>query len=747
MNSNIEKTAEASESETDLSFADFLDTLLQHIWLVLGVTFAVFLAGVLYVVFTAPVYRADALIQVETEGGGHLSSLQLITDVGGRATSVSGEIEILRSREVLIDAIRKVQADLSISVENRFPILGDLFARNYKGKGLAPAFMGLNHFAWGGEELAIAEFVVPEGSYGRKFIVRKAPEGFSLWDVDESTELARGPLNVAVEFEYAGAPGKIAVNRLTANEETRFAISKIPETEAYRLIRANLKVEESSRDSNIIRVSYEHHDIKFAVALVNSIARGYLTQNVERKSAEANQSLAFLDSQLPEIKKEVSRAEDALSAYRTKSQTISVDNAANALLNQAIATEQRKRELLLERQALLQRYRPEHPMVRAVDEQLSALSKEEQRLNAQVDRLPSAQRDLLRLQRDADVSTQLYIGMLNNAQQLRVAKAGTVGTVRVIDYAVADNIPVAPRKPLILAVAAAAGLILGIFSAFLVRMIRPTMRDAAEAEKVSGVPVYAAVPESISQHKLESHHRGRIRPNGKLVSGKLELLATLYPDDPAIESLRSLRTGLTFAMMGAQDKNIVITGATEAIGKSFVSANLSVLLASAGKKVLLIDADLRRPQLGRYFGYHNVEGLSNVLAGTAHLTDVIQRSVVPGVTLDVLPAGVIPPNPGELLLGDAFERTLTTLQQDYELIILDSAPVLPVADTLAVVHHASTVFLVTRAERSTPRELRDAIRKLAGISVMPKGIIFNGVKRNRVGYGYSYKRYYGYGSM
>src|SRR5690606_27659727 len=113
---------------------------------------------------------------------------------------------------------------------------------------------------------------------------------------------------------------------------------------------------------------------------------------------------------------------------------------------------------------------------------------------------------------------------------------------------------------------------------------------------------------------------------------------------------RSLRTGLTFALMGAADKNIVITGATPSIGKTFVAANLAVLLASAGQRVLLIETDLRRPRMGRYFGYRKVAGLSAVLAGTADLTAVLRKSTQPTLRLDVLPAGALPPNPGELLL-------------------------------------------------------------------------------------------------
>src|SRR5690606_25642521 len=141
------------------------------------------------------------------------------------------------------------------------------------------------------------------------------------------------------------------------------------------------------------------------------------------------------------------------------------------------------------------------------------------------------------------------------------------------------------------------------------------------------------------------------------------------------------------------------------LGKTFIAANLSVLLASANKRVLLIDADLRRPRLGHYFGYNNVAGLSNVLAGTAKLDDVLLKSTQDGLILDVLPAGLIPPNPGELLLSEGFSRLLADMQERYDHIVLDTAPVLPVADTLAITQQVSTVFLIARAEQTSARDL------------------------------------------
>ncbi len=732
-----------SSDDDEINLSDLIDTLLQHIWLIVGIAVVVTGLGVAYAVLATPIYRADALLQVEDDKSSPLTSLQVTTEalLGAGTTPITGEIEIIRSREVLLDAINATQADLAVSVNNRFPVIGDWWARRHSGAGVAEPLLGLDGFAWGGERLELAEFDVPPRGFGRTFLVMAHEDGFRLTD-EAGIELVRGPLHQRITFELAGEQGHIAVANLVANDSTEFAVVRRAPINAYRQVRANLDVQEAGRGSNIISLNYEHPDVYFAGDLLNAVARAYLEQNVARRSAEADKSLEFLDAQLPEIRTSVSQAEDALNAYKTESQTVSVGGAAESLLQQAVTAEQTRRELQLKREEILQRYRPNHPNVQVIDEQLAVNAREADQINAQINTLPSAQRDLLRLQRDADVSTQLYIAMLNNAQQLRVAKAGTVGNVRIIDFAIPDTVPVAPKKTMIVAIAGLLGLMLGVMAAFALRLLRPTLRDAEEAERLTGLSVFASVPESAAQEKLASHQRGRKKFIGK--EGQSQVLATLQPEDPAVESLRSLRTGLAFAIMGASNKNIVITGATAALGKSFVAANLSVLLASGGKRVLLIETDLRRPQLGRYFGYHKVAGLSNVLAGTATLDDALRREVIPGLELDILPAGQLPPNPGELLLSEGLGKLLDSLQEHYDHILLDSAPVLPVADTLAVVRFASTTFMVARAEHSTARELRDAIRRVESVGADVKGIIFNGIKRRRVGYGYAYKYYYGY---
>jgi len=736
----------SSDQETDFDFSNFLDLLIKNFWSVLATFFAVVSAGVAYTILATPIYKADALIQVEDKKAAPIPGMQDIADaLGTGVSSVTGEIEILKSREVILSAIKETKADIFIENKNRFPILGNWFARRQEGReGPIKPFLGLSMYSWGGDRLRIDQFSVPPAAYGQEFIIRvRDTQNFELFNA-EAELLGVGKVGQQMSFSVTGGDAKLYIADMVATAGTEYGVMQVDPVTAYRTVLADLTVAESGKQSSIIRISYLHPDISFAQKLVNAIASAYLKQNVERRSAEANQSLQFLEQQLPEIKRNVEVSENALNNFRTRTNTVSVEKSIDALLGQAVNVERSRLELQLKRDEMAQRYRPDHPMLRAIEAQLAATTLEARKISDQVNNLPQAQRDLLRLQRDAEVNNQLYVALLNNAQQLRLAKAGTIGNVRVIDFAVQDRTPVAPKKLQIIAGCAVLGLVLGVAVAYLLRVLRPTIGDVSEIERATGLVAYANIPESNLQHKLNSALRDK-KGKAAIIVGQTQLLAELSPDDPAIESLRSFRTGLAFAMMGAPNNAVVITGPTASLGKSFVSANLSVLLAAAGKKVLLVETDLRRPQLGAYFGYKEANGLSDILVGKVEPEDAVKRVPLSTGEVYVLPSGQIPPNPGELLLSAAFEELIANFTKEYEYVLLDSAPVLPVGDTLAVARTAGAVFMVARAEQTTITEITDALKKLDASGISVKGVIFNGIKRWRVKYGYAYKYYYGYG--
>jgi tyrosine-protein kinase Etk/Wzc len=475
-------------------------------------------------------------------------------------------------------------------------------------------------------------------------------------------------------------------------------------------------------------------DPKQLTTILNEIGRQYVHQNVDRKAAEAQKMLAFLDVQMPQFKNELDKAEAAYSRYRNEKGTISLDEEAKAVLQQQVDLQGKLMDAKLKRMELVSRFTPAHPAVQTLDEQIATWNREVERLNARIRTMPAVQETAVRLQRDVMVNNEAYQNLRNNAVQLQLMREGKVGNVRLIDDAAFPEQPVEPRKAVIVMLAATLGLLSGIGLAFARNAFNRGIRDPQEVEAQTGLSVYSTIPLSASQEALARAAAER-RPG-------IHLLAAQDPQDPAVESLRSLRTALQFAMLDAPNNRVLITGATPGVGKSFISANFASLVATAGKKVLLIDADMRKGHLNHYFGVERPGGLSEVIAGNAAIGAVIRRGLLPN--LDLVTTGVLPPNPAELMMSNALARVLEDVSGQYDLVIVDTPPVLVAADTVGVSAHAGTVLLVARAGATEIGELHESAKRLAQAGKAVTGVLFNAMDLSRRHYGsYGYK-YGGY---
>lgn len=224
--------------------------------------------------------------------------------------------------------------------------------------------------------------------------------------------------------------------------------------------------------------------------------------------------------------------------------------------------------------------------------------------------------------------------------------------------------------------------------------------------------------------------RARVHGDTKEVS----VLSHDVPSDGAIESLRGFRTSLQFAMLSARNNIVMITGPTQEVGKSFVSANFATVLAAIGKKVLLIDSDLRTGKLHRYFGVERNSGLSDVINAEIPLDQIIHKNVVDNV--DFISTGCLPPKPAELLAHREFGHILQLLAARYDFVLIDTAPVLVVSDALVVGTHAGTIFNIVRGGQSTVDEIEEAVKRLNQAGHTVTGTVFNDMKPHSVRYGY-----------
>jgi tyrosine-protein kinase Etk/Wzc len=246
-----------------------------------------------------------------------------------------------------------------------------------------------------------------------------------------------------------------------------------------------------------------------------------------------------------------------------------------------------------------------------------------------------------------------------------------------------------------------------------------------------GVPVYAAIPYSKAQAGMLSDTDPRRM--------QMPLLAQMAPTDVAIESLRSFRNVLQYTLSRLAGKVVLITGPTAGTGKSFVSANLAALLGSGGKRVLLVDGDLRNGHLHGYFGVGRLSGLSDVIAGIMDVDEVLHRGVLPNV--DFLSTGALPEDSSELLMRPALVAMINSLEPQYDVILIDSAPVLAVSDSAILGMHASAIYLLTRAGVTTAKDVSDSLKHLTQAGLMVNGLLFNGValQNRRYGYGRNWR--------
>jgi tyrosine-protein kinase Etk/Wzc len=478
-------------------------------------------------------------------------------------------------------------------------------------------------------------------------------------------------------------------------------------------------------------MTYNNADPKLAENLLEQVGELYVRQDVDRNSAEATNSLKFVKEQLPNVRMELEKATEALNAFQNQAHSVDVNLQTQALLNQNVSIQTNLEQLRLQQADMQRQFTPEHPQYRALMKQIGELESQKASIDKQIGGLPDTQKTLLKLNSDVQVSNQTYQSLLNQAQQLDIARAGTVGNVRIVDNAAVDvTDPAWPKKLIVVLGGAVLGGMVAIMYVFLRQVLNRGIEDPAVIENL-GLPVYATIPVSPRELALEGR-RGR-------GDHRQHLLVTDAPADLAAEALRSLRTSLHFARLEAKNNVLMISGASPDTGKTFVAANLAAVVAQSGQKVLLIDGDLRMGTLHSVLGGRADVGLSELISGQAELAEAI-RPVAPLSTLYFIGRGRIPPNPSELLMNARFSMLLDRLKPMYDLIIIDTPPILAVTDAAIIGNHSGTGLMVARFGVNQPRELNLAKQRFEQNGVVIKGAIFNAVEKRSTGY-YAYAYY------
>jgi tyrosine-protein kinase Etk/Wzc len=694
----------------------YLHTLYDSRWLIGGITALITLVAVLYALVAKPVYEVNLMIHVEEESPN--ASKNILSEASSlfeTKKAAIAEMELLRSRMVISRAVDNLQLYIDLKPKY-FPIAGFWFANQNAQTLSTPGLFGYGGYVWGGEKAEVSQFEVPESWLGREFTLTALGGQRYRFSGGGQHIVFDGDVGVHYRVPTPDGQVELKVDRMAANPGARFRLRRLSRLALIEAIQNSLVITEQGKQSGIIEVKLQGESARRTHSVLSEIGREYMRQNLARKTEEAEKSLAFLNQQLPILKRQLEQAEDRYNQFRNAHGTIDLQEEARMSLAQAAAARARRNELIQKKTELLARFTEDHPIVAAVNRQRKEVEAEIDAVNERIANLPVLEQDEARLTRDIKVNTDLYTALSNTAQQLRLISVGRVSNVRMVDAPIPPEKPLKPNRPLIVALAVATGLFLGTLAAFTRKAMMGGIDDPQKIERLLRARVvYATIPHSSNQDKLSR----KARSDG----GALPLLAKVIPDDPAIESLRSFRAALQFSMPYFRNNIVMFAGPSRGLGKSFVSANFAAVMAASGKRVLLIDADLRNGQLHRYFGIGREQGLTRAIRGQSAIEEVIHHDVVEN--LDFISTGDLPPNRSEFLLHLNFGSLLQQVSGHYDLVLLDPPPLLAVADALVIGAHAGAVFIVARSGQTNEMEINESIKRLNHAGIAPQGVLFN----------------------
>jgi len=715
MSSAISKITATPDSD-EIDLGRLYGEILDHRKLIIILTIVITLLAVTYALFATPVYQATAMIQIEQKKGNAI--LDSISQMLPDSQPVSEpEIALLQSRMILGKTVDDLNLQAVIT-QNYFPVFGRGWARM---TGEIPG------------KLSISRLYIPKTS-------NDVPN-ITLTVIDKHRFQVEGD-----NFKLDGEVGTLItqdgialnVRSMDADPGTQFTVNYITRLDAINGLINSLTVDEQGKDTGILNLSFNSDDRVLATSVLNDISQNYLNQNIARQAAQDAKSLEFLNQQLPLVRSELNDAEDKLNVYRRQKDSVDLSLEAKSVLEQIVNVDSQLNELTFREAEISQLYTKSHPTYKALLEKRQTLVHERDSLNKRVTAMPATQQEVERLSRDVDSGRAIYMQLLNRQQELSIAKSSAIGNVRIIDNAITQPKPVKPRKTLVVLIGIVAGLFVSFSLVLLKVFVRRGIESPEQLEEV-GVSVYASVPLSEWLNKKNKPERSN-RSGGRKRQSEIKFLAVENPADLAIEAIRSLRTSLHFAMMEASNNILMISGSTQNAGKTFIASNLAAVIAQSGKKVLFIDADMRKGYSHKLFRFTGELGLSDILSGKININEIEKH--VPEIGIDFIPRGKLPPNPSELLMHKRLSSMLDWASDNYDLVIIDTPPILAVTDAAIIGRCAGTSLLVARYGTNTVKEVEVSIRRFEQVGVQIKGCILNGVlKKASSYYGYGYSQY------
>ena len=788
---------EAQESkEENIDVKELLFKYLIHWPWFVGAVVACLIAAWVYLYMSTPVYNISAtvLIKDDKKGGsaGMLSGLESLGLDGMVSSSqnIDNEIEVLRSKTIVKEVVEDLGLYISYTDEDEFPSR-NMYKTSPVQVSLTPQEADLL------EEPMIVEMTLqPQGSmdvtvkidddeYQKHF--EKLP---AVFPTDKGT------------LAFFLTPDSVLSSKKTLEETTDLekttrnitATINKPLTVAKWCCK-NMTIEPTSKTTSVAVISLKNSNVQRGKDFINKLLEMYNINTNNDKNEVAQKTAEFINERISIISKELGSTEKDLESFKRGAGITDLTSDAQIALTGSAEYEKKRVEnqtqinllqdlqkymrnegyevlpsniglqdvnlaaainryndVLVERKRLLRTSTENNPTIINLDTSISAmkenvqvsldrvlrglfitkadLDREANRYSRRISEAPGQEREFVSIARQQEIKAGLYLMLLQKREENAITLAATANNAKIIDDAIADDAPVSPRSKITYLIALILGVGIPVGVIYLLELTKFKIEGRADVEKLTSAPIVGDIP-------LTDEKQGAIA----VFENQNNLMS---------ETFRNVRTNLQF-MLGNDKKVILVTSTVSGEGKSFISGNLAISLSLLGKKVVIVGLDIRKPGLNKVFNISKREqGITQYLANPErNLMDLVQLSDV-SKNLYILPGGTVPPNPTELLARDGLDKAIETLKKNFDYVILDTAPVGMVTDTLLIGRVADLSVYVCRADYTRKNEYTLINELIDGNKLPNLCTVINGLdlKKRKYGYYYGYGKYgkyYGYG--
>ena len=764
-------------------------------WFV-GAVVACLIAAWAYLYISTPVYNISAtvLIKDDKKGGsaGMLSGLESLGLDGMISSSqnIDNEMEVLRSKSIVKEVVENLDLYISYTDEDEFPSK-NMYKTSPVQVSLTPQEADLL------ETPMIVEMTLqPQGSMDVNVKIDDDEYQKHFEKLPAVFPTDRGTLAFFLTPDSV-LPSKRALEETTDSKKTTHNITATinkPLAVAKRYCK-NMTIEPTSKTTSVAVISLKNSNVQRGKDFINKLLEMYNINTNNDKNEVAQKTAEFINERISIISKELGSTEKDLESFKRGAGITDLTSDAQIALTGSAEYEKKRVEnqtqinllqdlqkymqnegyevlpsniglqdvnlaaainryndVLVERKRLLRTSTENNPTIINLDTSIHAmkenvqvsldrvlrglfitkadLDREANRYSRRISEAPGQEREFVSIARQQEIKAGLYLMLLQKREENAITLAATANNAKIIDDAIADEIPVSPRGRITYLIALILGVGIPVGVIYLLELTKFKIEGRADVERLTSVPIVGDIP-------LTDEKQGAIA----VFENQNNLMS---------ETFRNIRTNLQF-MLGNDKKVILVTSTVSGEGKSFISGNLAISLSLLGKKVVIVGLDIRKPGLNKVFNISKREqGITQYLANPEkNLMDLVQLSDV-SKNLYILPGGTVPPNPTELLARDGLDKAIETLKKNFEYVILDTAPVGMVTDTLLIGRVADLSVYVCRADYTHKNEYT-LINELAENNKLPKlCTVINGLdlKRRKYGYYYGYGKYgkyYGYG--